>query len=143
MASVNKVILLGNLGKDPEIKSFDNGGMIAQFPLATVESYYDKEQAKRVELPTDWHNVVVKKTGLAKVVQQFLHKGSQVFVEGKLKTRSYQTKEGETRWVTEVHVDELVLTGKAPSGSGVSDGPATHRENTPPIPPRADDTVPF
>jgi single-strand DNA-binding protein len=142
MASVNKVILLGNLGKNPEIKTFDNGGMIAQFPLATVESYYDKEQQKRVELPTDWHNVVVKKTGLAKVVQQYLHKGSQVFVEGKLKTRSYQTKEGETRWVTEVHVDELVLTGKAPVGAG-SDSGSTPQETTPPIPPRPDDSMPF
>ncbi|MBL7941369.1 MAG: single-stranded DNA-binding protein [Flavobacteriales bacterium] len=139
MASVNKVILIGNLGKDPEIKSFENGGMIAQFTLATVDSYYDKEQGKRIELPTDWHNIVVKRSGLAKVAQQFLHKGSQVFVEGKLKTRSYQTKEGETRWITEVHVDELVLTGKGPAQTEARPAVAP----PPPMPPQEGDDLPF
>ncbi|MDZ4822712.1 MAG: single-stranded DNA-binding protein [Flavobacteriales bacterium] len=147
MASVNKVILVGNLGKDPEIKNFEGGGMIAQFPIATTDSYFDKEKNQRIELPTDWHNVVVKRPGLAKVAQQFLHKGSQVYIEGRIKTKSYQTKENETRWITEVVVDELVLTGKAPGVPG-SNHPAFESAATSEAPesvptPAEGDDLPF
>lgn len=123
--SINKVILVGNLGKDPEVKHFDNGGVVCQFPLATTESYWDKEKNQRIDLPTDWHNIRINKPGLAKVAQQYLHKGSQVYVEGKIRTRQYQTKEGETRYVTEVYVEDLVLMGR----TGGAPGEQTHTEN--------------
>ncbi|MFM7105353.1 MAG: single-stranded DNA-binding protein [Flavobacteriales bacterium] len=110
MGTINKVILLGNLGKDPEARSFENGGTVVNFPLATTESYYDREKAERVDLPTEWHNIKVTKPGLTTLAQK-LQKGSQVYLEGSLRTRQYQTKEGETRYITEVHVNELVITG--------------------------------
>ncbi len=110
MGTINKVILLGNLGKDPETRSFENGGTAVNFPLATTESYYDREKSERVDLPTEWHNIRVNKPGLTTLAQK-LQKGSQVYLEGSLRTRQYQTKEGETRYITEVHVSELVFTG--------------------------------
>lgn len=111
MASVNKVILLGNLGKDPETKTFENGGVVCSFTLATTDSYYDREKNQRVDLPTEWHNIRINRSGLAKVAQQYLRKGSQVYLEGSLRTRQYQTKEGETKYFTEINVTEMVLTG--------------------------------
>jgi single-strand DNA-binding protein len=120
MATVNKVILLGNLGKDPETKNFDNGGVVVSFPMATTESYWDKEKAQRVDLPTEWHNIRVSRPGLTKLAQ-FLHKGSQVYIEGSLRTRQYQTKEGEMRYFTEVVANEIVLTGsRSTTESGAS-----------------------
>jgi single-strand DNA-binding protein len=118
MASVNKVILVGNLGKDPETKTFENGGSICSFPLATTENYYDKEKNQRVDLPTDWHNIRVTRPGLAKVAQTYLKKGSQVFIEGVIRNRSYTTKEGETRYTTEIHVDNLQLLDRKQNGEG-------------------------
>jgi len=120
MASVNKVILLGHLGRDPEIKNFENGGSVCSFSIATTESYWDKEKAQRVELPTEWHNVRITRAGLIKVAQQYLHKGSQVYIEGSLRTRQYQTKEGETKYFTEVVVNDMVLTG----ARGTNDSPS-------------------
>lgn len=118
MASVNKVILLGNLGKDPESKTFENGGVICSFTLATADSYYDREKNQRIDLPTEWHNIRISRAGLAKVAQQYLKKGSQVYLEGSLRTRQYQTKEGETKYFTEINVSEMVLTGsKNPQGT--------------------------
>ena len=111
MASVNKVILLGNLGKDPEIKTFENGGSVCSFTLATTDSYFDREKNQKVDLPTEWHNIRISRSGLAKVAQQYLKKGSQVYLEGSLHTRQYQTKEGETKYFTEINVSEMVLTG--------------------------------
>ena len=116
--SVNKVILIGNLGKDPEVRSFDNGGTVVNFPLATTESYRNRETGERVDLPTDWHNISIRKTGLAKVASDYLKKGHRVYVEGKLRYRTYE-KDGQTRYITEVVVDDLsILTGRneAPQG---------------------------
>jgi len=118
MASVNKVILLGHLGKDPETKTFENGGSVCSFTLATTESYWDKEKNQRIDLPTEWHNIRINLAGLAKVAQQYLKKGSQVYLEGSLRTRQYQSKEGETKYFTEVNVNNMVLTGSKPGGSG-------------------------
>ena len=144
--SINKVILVGNLGKDPEVKNFDNGGVVCQFPMATTESYWDKEKNQRIDLPTDWHNIRINKPGLAKVAQQYLHKGSQVYIEGKIRTRQYQTKEGETRYITEVYVEDLVLMGRsggAPGEQGHNEAP--QQTSQPPqgsITPESDD-LPF
>jgi single-strand DNA-binding protein len=118
MASVNKVILVGHLGKDPETRNFENGGSICSFPLATKESYYDREKNQRVEQDTDWHNIRIGKTGLAKVAQQYLHKGSQVYIEGVIRYKSYQTKEGETKYITEIQVEEMTLLGSRPNTEG-------------------------
>ena len=111
MASVNKVTLLGNLGKDPETKTFENGGVVCSFTLATTDSYFDREKNQRVDLPTEWHNIRINRSGLAKIAQQYLKKGSQVYLEGSIRTRQYQTKEGETKYFTEINVNELILTG--------------------------------
>lgn len=143
MASFNKVILIGNLGKDPEVKNFENGGSIASFPLATTESYWDKEKNQRVDRPTDWHNIRIQIPGLVKVAQSYLHKGSQVMIEGVLRYRSYQTKEGETRYITEVHVDNLQLLGAKPAGSGASAETPPMVQSAPTAEMAGDDNLPF
>jgi single-strand DNA-binding protein len=141
MASVNKVILVGHLGKDPETRNFENGGSICSFPLATKESYYDREKNQRVEQDTDWHNIRIGKTGLAKVAQQYLHKGSQVYIEGVIRYKSYQTKEGETKYITEIQVEEMTLLGSRPN----TEGTGTRVEETAaPVPdPVPTDDLPF
>ncbi|TPV34770.1 single-stranded DNA-binding protein [Paucihalobacter ruber] len=105
----NKVQLIGRLGQDPEIINFADGNKMAKFSLATDDSYKDKNGAK-VER-TDWHNVVVK-GGLVNIVENYVNKGKEVAIEGKLTTRSYETKEGEKRYVTEVICNELLLLSK-------------------------------
>jgi single-strand DNA-binding protein len=108
--SVNKVILIGNLGKDPEIKRFENGAVIASFSIATSESYVDKQSGEKKEI-TDWHDVVLWR-GLAEVAEKYLHKGTKIYVEGKLKKRSWQDKEGNTRYSTEVVGDEMTILSR-------------------------------
>jgi single-strand DNA-binding protein len=143
MATVNKVILLGNLGRDPETKNFDNGGVVVSFPMATTESYWDKEKAQRIDLPTEWHNVRVTRPGLTKLAQ-FLHKGSQVYIEGSLRTRQYQTKEGETRYFTEVVANEIVLTGSKTTGEGAPQPATMEQSSQAPVPVAVgDDDLPF
>ena len=108
MAGVNKVILIGNLGKDPEMWTFEDGTKKASFSLATTESYKDKA-GNRVD-QTEWHNVVLWR-GLAGVAEQYLKKGSSVYIEGKIRTRSYQDKEGMTKYVTEIFADNMTMLG--------------------------------
>lgn len=105
--SVNKVILIGNLGKDPEVRHLENGATVANFPIATSETYTDRNTGQRVE-NTDWHDIVVWR-GLAEVVEKYVKKGTKIYVEGKLKKRSWQDKEGNTRYTTEVVADELTI----------------------------------
>lgn len=109
--SVNKVILIGNLGKDPEVRHLENGAVVANFPIATSESYLDKTTNERKEI-TDWHNIVVWR-GLAEVVEKYVRKGTKVYVEGKLKTRQWQDAEGNTRYTTEVVADNLTMLSRA------------------------------
>jgi single-strand DNA-binding protein len=114
---VNKVFLIGRLGKDPVIKHFENGGAIAEFTLATDDSYKDK-QGNKVE-QTDWHNIKITFPKLAEVAEKYLKKGSLVHIEGKIKTRSYDDKDGNKRYITEVVVEGFkMLDGKKDSGSG-------------------------
>ncbi len=110
MGSVNKVILIGNLGKDPEVRHLENGSVVASFPLATSESYTDRQSGEKKE-NTDWHDIVCWR-GLAEIAGKYLHKGSQVYIEGKLRKRSWQDKEGNVRYTTEVVADELTLLSK-------------------------------
>lgn len=112
--SVNKVILIGNLGKDPEVRRLENGAVVASFSIATSEVYTEKATGEKRE-NTDWHNIVVWR-GLAEVVEKYVKKGSKVYVEGKLKTRSWQDKEGNTRYTTEVLGEELTILSWADNG---------------------------
>ena len=105
--SVNKVILIGNLGKDPEIRRFENGGVVASFPIATSETYIDRTIGERKET-TDWHNIVAWR-GLAEVVEKYVRKGTKVYVCGRLKTRSWTDQQGVTKYTTEVLADDLTL----------------------------------
>jgi single-strand DNA-binding protein len=99
--SINKVILVGNLGRDPEVKSFQNGGRIANFSIATSEEWKDKQTGEKKER-TEWHNVVANSDGLVGVVERYLKKGSKVYIEGKLQTRKWQDQSGNDRYATEV-----------------------------------------
>ncbi len=114
MDGVNRVILLGNLGNDPEVKTFDDGNKLARFPIATNETYKNRNGEK--VSATEWHNVVVRR-GLADVVEKYLKKGNQVYVEGKLRTRKWQDKDGNNRYTTEVHVDNMTMMGGPKSDS--------------------------
>jgi single-strand DNA-binding protein len=114
MSGVNKVILLGNLGKDPEIRHLENGRAVTNFTLATSEVYKNREGQRVTN--TEWHNVVLW-TPLAEVAEKYLKKGSQVYIEGKITTRSYDDKDGNKRYVTEVVGREMTLVGGRPDGS--------------------------
>lgn len=103
MSSVNKVILVGSLGADPEVKSFQNGGKIANLRVATSERWKDRTSGERKE-KTEWHSVTLQGEGLVGVAERFLHKGSKVYLEGKLQTRKWQDQSGNDRYSTEVIV---------------------------------------
>jgi single-strand DNA-binding protein len=101
MASVNKAILVGNLGKDPEVRSFANGGKVCNFSVATSESWKDKNTGEKRE-KTDWHNVAIMNDALVGVAEKYLRKGSKVYLEGKLQTRKWQDQSGQDKYTTEV-----------------------------------------
>lgn len=124
--SVNKVILVGNLGADPEVKSFQNGGRIANIRIATSESWKDRATGERKER-TEWHNVVIQSEGLVGVVERFLKKGSKVYIEGSLRTRKWQDRDGNDRYTTEISVGVggvLTMLDGAQGGAGGSGGGA-------------------
>ncbi|MDH3710549.1 MAG: single-stranded DNA-binding protein [Cyclobacteriaceae bacterium] len=130
MAGVNKVILVGNLGKDPEVRHLESGVMVANFTLATTESYKDRTTGERKQV-TEWHNIVLWR-GLAEVAEKYLKKGNQVYVEGKLRTRSWNDQEGNTRYTTEVVADNMtMLGGRPPVGETTGDPSVTGQTATP------------
>lgn len=118
-ASVNKVIILGNLGADPEVKSFQNGGRIANLRIATSENWKDKNTGEKKER-TEWHSVTLQSDGLVGVAERYLRKGSKVYIEGKLQTRKWQDSSGADRYSTEVVVGGiggvLTMLDGAPTG---------------------------
>ncbi|MEK6638479.1 MAG: single-stranded DNA-binding protein [Pseudomonadota bacterium] len=119
-ASVNKVILVGNLGKDPEIRSFQNGGKVCNFSIATSESWKDKNTGEKRE-KTDWHNVVIFNEGLVRVAEQYLRKGSKVYIEGQLQTRKWTDQSGADKYTTEVVLQNfngtlVMLDGRGDGG---------------------------
>ena len=116
--SVNKVILIGNLGADPEIRSFQNGGKVANLRIATSETWKDKNTGERRE-KTEWHTVALFSEGLVRVAEQYLKKGSKVYIEGKLQTRKWQDQSGADRYSTEVVVQ---MGGTLTMLDGRSDG---------------------
>ena len=109
--SVNKVILIGNLGKDPEVRHLENGTAVASFPIATTEVYTDRSTGEK-KATTDWHDIVLWR-GLAEVAEKYLRKGAKIYVEGKIKKRSWQDKEGNTRYTVEIFGDNLTILSKA------------------------------
>lgn len=117
--SVNKVILVGNLGRDPEIKSFPSGDKIANFSVATSESWRDKTSGERKE-KTEWHNVVVRNDNIVRTVENYVKKGSKVYVEGALQTRKWQDQNGNDRYTTEIVIGRFngVLTLLDSRGGG-------------------------
>jgi single-strand DNA-binding protein len=123
--SVNKVILIGNLGADPEIKSFQNGGKIANIRIATSENWKDRMTGERKER-TEWHNVVINGEGLVGVVERYLKKGSKVYIEGSLRTRKWQDRDGNDKYTTEVVIagigGALTMLDGAPGGGGGGGG---------------------
>ena len=108
--SVNKVILIGNLGRDPEMRYLESGVGVARFSIATSESYTDKNTGERREI-TDWHNIVLWR-GLAKITEKYLKKGMKVYIEGKLKTRSWQDENNQTRYTTEIVADNMTMLSR-------------------------------
>ncbi len=113
--SVNKVILVGNLGKDPEVKYLEGGTAVATFSIATSEKYKDKSGERVTQ--TEWHNIVLWR-GLAEIAEKYLKKGSMVYIEGKLRTRSWDDQQGNKRYTTEIVGDNMTMLGGKEGGSG-------------------------
>ena len=126
MAGVNKVILVGRLGKDPESKSFANGGSVVRFSIATSETWKDKQSGERKE-KTEWHNIVIKNENIGRVATQCLRKGSEVYIEGAIESRKFQDANGAERSITEIVVgpfrgEMTLIGGRDGGGSGSSSG---------------------
>ena len=125
MAGVNKVILVGRLGKDPEKRDFANGGSVVNFTMATSENWRDKQSGERKE-KTEWHNIVIRNENIGKVATQYLRKGSEVYIEGAITTRKFQDQSGAERSITEIVVGpfkgELSLLGGRDGGGAGAGG---------------------
>ena len=118
--TLNKVMLIGNLGKDPEIMHFDNGGSLVKFPIATSETYTNREGQRVTN--TEWHNVVINAKGLVDVAHKYLKKGHKVYLEGRIKTRKWQDQTGADRYTTEIQANQMtMLTSRAESEGMSSD----------------------
>ena len=137
MAGVNKVILVGNLGKDPEVRYLEGGTAVANFSLATSETYKDRS-GQRVE-QTEWHNIVVWRK-LAEVAEKFLKKGMTIYVEGKLRSRSWDDKEGQKRYTTEIVADTFTILSKKENGRENTSQENLEDDNSGP---RTTDDLPF
>lgn len=124
---MNKVMLIGNVGKEPDVRYYDNDQAVATFPLATTERGYTLQNGTKVPDRTDWHNIVLYR-GLAKVVERYVHKGDKLYIEGRIHYRSYDDKRGIKHYVTEVYADNMELLSPKTSmnsASGPGDKPAT------------------
>lgn len=130
--SVNKVILLGNLGRDPEVRNFPNGGKVANFSIATSETWKDRNTGERRER-TEWHNISITNEALVRVAEQYLKKGSKVYVEGQLETRKWQDQAGNDRYTTEVvlrpYRGELTMLDSRSSSSDLEGSDYSQLEN--------------
>ncbi len=137
MSGVNKAILLGNLGKDPEIRRLDDGRAVANFSIATSESYKNKAGEKVTN--TEWHNIVLW-SPLAEIAENYLKKGSQVYIEGKISNRSYEDKEGVKKYISEVVGRDITLLGRAPETQQQNDSSSTENDNPEAV---QEDDLPF
>jgi single-strand DNA-binding protein len=144
--SINKVILVGNVGKDPEIRHLDSGVAVATFTLATSETYTAKNGDKVTS--TEWHNIVLWR-GLADVAEKYVKKGRQLYIEGRIRSRSYEDKEGLKRYVTEIYGDVMKLLGNREQQTTPHTEQASRAEFKPPVadepdfPGTGDDDLPF
>jgi single-strand DNA-binding protein len=127
MAGVNKVILLGNLGKDPEVRVFEGGTKKASFTLATGETFLDKSGQRQDR--TEWHNVVFW-GNIVDVIEKYLKKGSQIYIEGRITSRSYDDKEGQKRYITEILGQNMTLLGGKPSSGGGDSSENSYQGNS-------------
>ena len=146
--TVNKVMLIGHLGDEVKVHYFEGGGCIGRFPLATNETYTNKQTGEKVT-NTDWHNIVVRNKA-AEICEKYLSKGDKVYVEGRLKNRQWQGEDGNTRYTTEVHVQDFTFLSNKNEGLGQSPGanspvqePATAPGNHPIPTVEDDDDLPF
>lgn len=144
--SVNKFICIGNVGKDPEIRALDSGVKVANFSLGLTERGYTKQDGTKIEGKTEWVNIVAWR-GLAEIVEKYANKGSKLYVEGKLRTRSYDDQNGVKRYITEVFADNIeLLSPKSDSGQGGSVNSAPAQSSAPQaagVPPIGDGDLPF
>jgi len=143
---VNKVILVGNLGKDPEVRYMPNGNAVANITVATSETWKDKNTGDSQE-KTEWHRVVLFRK-LGEIAGEYLKKGSKVYIEGKLQTRKWQDQNGQDRYTTEIVADQMQMLdsrgdSSAPASSGASSGPAGSTSSTPADGGFDDDSIPF
>jgi single-strand DNA-binding protein len=149
MSSVNKVILVGNLGRDPEVRTFQNGGKVCNLRIATSESWKDRNTGERRE-KTEWHSVAIHSEGLVRVAEQYLRKGSKAYIEGKLQTRKWQDQSGADRYSTEVVLQgfgaRLVMLSGRDGGSqqgSYDDGGYGGQSQSRPPAQDIDDEIPF
>ena len=137
---INKVILIGNVGKDPEVRHLDSGVAVASFPLATSETYRNKNNEKVTN--TEWHNIVIWR-GLAEVAEKYVKKGNPLYIEGKIRTRSWDDKDGNKRYTTEIVADNMQMLGSKQSNEESASAPENatveNLENTP----TEEDDLPF
>ena len=150
MASVNKVILVGNLGKDPEVRYMPNGDAVANVTIATSESWKDKASGEKKEI-TEWHRLVFYRK-LAEIVGQYLKKGVTIYAEGRIRTRKWQDKDGQDRYTTEIEANEMQMLGGRRDGESRAEGSEPAKSYAPragsaPKPPSSfddmDDDIPF
>ena len=117
--SVNKVILIGNVGQDPRVKYFDTGSAVATFPLATTDRGYTLQNGTQIPERTEWHNIVASNL-LAEIVDKYVHKGDKLYLEGKIRTRSYSDQSGAMRYITEIYVDNMEMLSPKGTNPGTS-----------------------
>lgn len=150
--SVNKAIIIGNMCSDPQVRTFDNGGKIATFCVATNEKGFTTKDGRQIPDQTEYHNIVISIPGLVDVAEKYLHKGDKVYLEGKLRTRSFEDKQGVKKYTTEIVVSAIDLIGgrrqeETPAQQPVQQ-PTQRRVTTPAVPPQASlepqgDDLPF
>lgn len=128
MAGINKVILLGNLGRDPEMRHLPSGVAVCTFSIATSETYTDKQSGEK-RTNTEWHNIVLWRK-LAETAEKYLHKGSQVYIEGKLRTRSWDDEAGQKRYATEIVADVMQLLGRPEGNQSSPSNSSSHTQSS-------------
>ena len=132
--SVNRVILIGNVGQDPRVKYFDTGSAVATFPLATTDRGYTLANGTQIPERTEWHNIVASNR-LAEIVDKYVHKGDKLYLEGKIRTRSYSDQSGAMRYITEIYVDNMEML--TPKGTGSGSYAPTQQQAAAPVRPQS------
>ena len=145
MAGINKVILVGNLGRDPEVKNLESGAKMARFTLATNETYTDRASGERKDL-TEWHNIICWRN-LAEIAEKYLNKGKQIYLEGRLRTRKWTDQNNMERYTTEILADNIQMLGRSDNASENSSvstaAPAMVTQDSAYVPPIEEDDLPF